>query len=87
MVFQVSQLKILPHVRVPREVSDQLLREIETSFLGALEEKEKIERHLPDIFLTCSLLSNVLYGSFFTRFVTIRPLSIWYIWLQNRLNS
>ncbi|XP_057442948.1 serine/threonine-protein kinase ATM [Lotus japonicus] len=84
---EVSQLKILPHVRVPREVSDQLLREIETSFLGALEEKEKIERHLPDIFLTCSLLSNVLYGSFFTRKLNVSFCSKLSQYLQVMLNN
>lgn len=63
-------MKICPHVRVPREISDQLLHEMETSILGALVEEEINERRLPDTFLICSLLSNLLYGSFFTRFVT-----------------
>ncbi|KAK7350621.1 hypothetical protein VNO77_09440 [Canavalia gladiata] len=68
---EVSQLQICPHVRVPREISDQLLREMETSVLGALVEEEMNKRRLPDIFLICSLLSNILYGSFFTRKINV----------------
>ncbi|KAH1111940.1 hypothetical protein GYH30_010343 [Glycine max] len=68
---EASQVKICPHVRVPREISDQLLHEMETSILGALVEEEINERRLPDTFLICSLLSNLLYGSFFTRKINV----------------
>lgn len=71
IIFQGSQLQMFPRVRVPQEISDQLLHEMETSILEALVEEENNERHLPDIFLICSLLSNLVYGSFFTRFVTL----------------
>ncbi|RDX94365.1 Serine/threonine-protein kinase ATM, partial [Mucuna pruriens] len=63
---EVSQVKICPYVRVPREISDKLLCEMETSILGALVEEEINSRRLPDTFLICSVLSNLLYGSFFT---------------------
>lgn len=77
MIFQVSQSQVFPRVRVPQEISDQLLHEMETSILEALVEEENKERHLPDIFLICSLMSNLLYGYFFTRFVTLRPFFIY----------
>ncbi|KAG5035608.1 hypothetical protein JHK87_010518 [Glycine soja] len=44
---------------------------METSILGALVEEEINERRLPDTFLICSLLSNLLYGSFFTRKINV----------------
>ncbi|KAL2340902.1 hypothetical protein Fmac_008842 [Flemingia macrophylla] len=64
---EVSEVKICPHVRVPPEISDQLLHEMENSILGTLADEEIKERGLPDTFLICSLLSNLLYGYFFTR--------------------
>ncbi|KAK7317181.1 hypothetical protein RJT34_01188 [Clitoria ternatea] len=69
--IEASQLQIRPHVRVPREISDQLLHEMETSILGALVEEDINERRLPDIFITCSLMSNILYGSLFTRKINV----------------
>ncbi|XP_027942226.1 serine/threonine-protein kinase ATM [Vigna unguiculata] len=68
---EAAEVKICPHVRVSREISDQLLHEMETSILGALVEEEINKRHLPDTFLICSLLSNVLYGCFFTRKINV----------------
>nr|KYP51536.1 Serine/threonine-protein kinase ATM [Cajanus cajan] len=44
---------------------------METSILGALVEDEIKERRLPDTFLICSLLSNLLYGYFFTRKINV----------------
>ncbi|GAU46420.1 hypothetical protein TSUD_134500 [Trifolium subterraneum] len=64
---EVSELQIFPGIRVPQEISDQLLLEMETSILEVLEQEESNETHIPDIFLKCSLLSNLLYGHFFTR--------------------
>ncbi|KAI5407078.1 hypothetical protein KIW84_053360 [Lathyrus oleraceus] len=64
---EVSELQIFPGIRVPQEISDQLLLETETSILEMLAEEENNGTHLPDIFLKCSLLSNLLYGYFFTR--------------------
>ncbi|XP_061349623.1 serine/threonine-protein kinase ATM-like [Gastrolobium bilobum] len=64
---EVSQSQRYPRVRIPHEISDQLLHEMESSILGALVEEEINQMRLPDIFLICSLLSNILYGSFFTR--------------------
>jgi len=72
-------MKICPHVRVSREISDHLLREMEASILGALVEEETNKRHLPDTLLICSLFSNLLYGYFFIRFVTCGSSFIYYI--------
>lgn len=77
VIFQVSELQIFPGIRVPQEISDQLLLETETSILEMLAEEENNGTHLPDIFLKCSLLSNLLYGYFFTRFVTLKSCSIY----------
>ncbi|PNX64591.1 hypothetical protein L195_g062191, partial [Trifolium pratense] len=38
---------------------------METSILEVLEQEENNETDIPDIFLKCSLLSNLLYGYFF----------------------
>jgi hypothetical protein len=76
IIFQVSEQQIFPGIRVPQEISDQLLLEMETSILEVLEEEENNETHIRDIFLKCYLLSNVLYGYFFTRFVTLLSSSI-----------
>ncbi|XP_054822227.1 serine/threonine-protein kinase ATM-like isoform X2 [Prosopis cineraria] len=64
---EVFKLLSNPVVHLPREISDQLLLEMETSILGSLVVEEIKERQLPDIFFQCSLLSNLLYGSFSTR--------------------
>lgn len=72
-------MRIFPRIRVPQEISDQLLHEMEISILELLAEEENNERHLPDIFLKCSLLSNLLYGYFFTRFVTVKSSSFYLV--------
>lgn len=78
IIFQVSELQIFPGIRVPQEISDQLLLEMESCILEVLVEEENNETHLPDIFLKCSLLSNLLYGYVFTRLsLFCHPLSIW----------
>ncbi|XP_052731781.1 serine/threonine-protein kinase ATM isoform X2 [Vigna angularis] len=68
---EATQVKICPPFRVSRETSDKLLHEMETSILGALVEEEINKRHLPDTLLICSLLSNLLYGCFFTRKINV----------------
>jgi hypothetical protein len=79
IIFQVSEQQISPGIRVPQEISDQLLLEMETSILEVLEEEENNETHIRDIFLKCSLLSNLLYGYFFTRFVTLLSSSVYLV--------
>ncbi|KAI4336143.1 hypothetical protein L6164_014710 [Bauhinia variegata] len=72
---EVSELQRHPQVHLPREIKDQLLHEVETSICEALVEEEMKERSLPDIFFTCSLLSNLIHGSFFTRKINVSFLS------------
>ncbi|XP_021718930.1 serine/threonine-protein kinase ATM-like isoform X2 [Chenopodium quinoa] len=53
-------------VRLPRQLRDPLTNEMENCILYDLLDK-KTEKNLSDIFLRCSLLSNILYGSVLTR--------------------
>nr|XP_012571741.1 serine/threonine-protein kinase ATM isoform X3 [Cicer arietinum] len=85
-VSKVSEMRIFPRIRVPQEISDQLLHEMEISILELLAEEENNERHLPDIFLKCSLLSNLLYGYFFTRKLNVSLCSKLRQYLQQMLN-
>ncbi|XP_050879903.1 serine/threonine-protein kinase ATM isoform X2 [Lathyrus oleraceus] len=84
---EVSELQIFPGIRVPQEISDQLLLETETSILEMLAEEENNGTHLPDIFLKCSLLSNLLYGYFFTRKINVSFCSKLSQYLQVMLNN
>ncbi|QHO17058.1 hypothetical protein HN873_033624 [Arachis hypogaea] len=81
-----SRFQSSPCVRVPREISDQLMHEMEKAILGVFVTEDSNERQLPDIFLICSLLSNVLYGSFFTRKINVLFLSKLYKCLQEMLD-
>ncbi|KAJ7956242.1 Serine/threonine-protein kinase ATM [Quillaja saponaria] len=64
---EVSQVQSYPPVNLPRDISDQLLYEMETFVLGALADQEIKERPLSDLFFMCAILSNLIYGSFLTR--------------------
>ncbi|XP_011028561.1 PREDICTED: serine/threonine-protein kinase ATM [Populus euphratica] len=52
---------------LPRQFRDLLLHEMEGYILGAVGDKEMEKRPLSDVFFTCSLLSNFIYGSVLTR--------------------
>ncbi|MED6180994.1 hypothetical protein PIB30_015217 [Stylosanthes scabra] len=84
---EVSRFQSSPCVRVPCEISDQLMHEMEKAILGVFVTEDNNERQLPDIFLICSLLSNILYGSFFTRKINISFLSELYKFLQEMLDN
>ena len=68
--FQVSPLQSHQGVRLPRQLRDQLLQEMETYILGSLVDKEIEKSPISDIFFRCALFSNFIYGSCFTRFVS-----------------
>ncbi|CAO2819072.1 unnamed protein product [Amaranthus hypochondriacus] len=53
-------------VRLPRQLRDPLLNEMENCILHDLVDRNT-EKNLSDIFLRCVLLSKFLYGSFLTR--------------------
>ncbi|KAL9227455.1 hypothetical protein vseg_003141 [Gypsophila vaccaria] len=54
-------------VRLPRLLQEPLLSEMESCFLHEFVDRETENNQLQDIFLHCSLLSNLLYGSFIMR--------------------
>ncbi|KAL4634029.1 hypothetical protein ACB092_04G167700 [Castanea dentata] len=64
---EVSPLQSHQGVRLPRQLRDQLLQEMETYILGSLVDKETEKSPISDIFFRCALFSNFIYGSCFTR--------------------
>ncbi|KAK9995769.1 hypothetical protein SO802_020455 [Lithocarpus litseifolius] len=64
---EVSPLQSHQGVRLPRQLRDQLLQEMETYILGSLVDKEIEKSPISDIFFRCALFSNFIYGSCFTR--------------------
>ncbi|KAK9684733.1 hypothetical protein RND81_10G228300 [Saponaria officinalis] len=54
-------------VRLPRLLQEPLLSEMETCILHELVDRKIEMNQLHDIFLYCSLLSNMLYGAFILR--------------------
>lgn len=56
-----------PNLRLPRQLREPLLAEMEALILGALVDKEMGRRSLSDIFFICAILSNFIYGSVWTR--------------------
>ncbi|KAI9173943.1 hypothetical protein LWI28_009144 [Acer negundo] len=54
-------------VRLPRQLRDPLLQEMETYIFGALLNKDTERRPLSEIMFTCALLSNFMYGSLLIR--------------------
>lgn len=54
-------------IRLPRQLRDPLLHEMETYLLVAVVDKEFEKMLLSDVFFLCALLSNFMYGSFLTR--------------------
>ncbi|KAK9278964.1 hypothetical protein L1049_028546 [Liquidambar formosana] len=64
---KVSQSQRHQNVRLPRELRDPLLHELETYILVALVDKEIKKMLLPDVFFICALLSNFIYCSHLTR--------------------
>lgn len=55
-------------LRLPRQLRDQLLHDLEIYTVRALVDDELKSKALPDIFLTCALTANLIYGSVVTRF-------------------
>ncbi|GMH31457.1 hypothetical protein Nepgr_033300 [Nepenthes gracilis] len=53
--------------RLPRQVRDPLLCEMENCILRVVVDDKAEKNFLSDIFLECALLSNFLYGSFSSR--------------------
>ncbi|GMY24943.1 serine/threonine-protein kinase ATM isoform X1 [Fagus crenata] len=64
---EVSPFQHHQGVRLPRQLRDQLLQEMETCILGSLVDEEIKKRPISDIFFRCALFSNFIYGSYLTR--------------------
>lgn len=54
-------------VRLPRQLRDQLLHEMESYILGVFSNWNTENRPLSDVIFMCAILSNFMYGSFLTR--------------------
>ncbi|XP_052181201.1 serine/threonine-protein kinase ATM isoform X3 [Diospyros lotus] len=63
----VSQSQYRQSVRLPHQLRDSLLREMETCIVEALGDKEFDKMLLSEIFYTCALLSNFMFCSYITR--------------------
>ncbi|KAK1564596.1 hypothetical protein Q3G72_006661 [Acer saccharum] len=65
--FKISASQCQQSVRLPRQLRDPLLQEMETYIFGALLNKDTERRPLSEIMFTCALLSNFMYGSLLAR--------------------
>ncbi|KAJ0047583.1 hypothetical protein Pint_15443 [Pistacia integerrima] len=54
-------------IRLPQQLRDPLLHEMETYVLGAVLNKDTEKKPLSEVFFMCALLSNFMYGLFLTR--------------------
>ncbi|XAR50182.1 Non-specific serine/threonine protein kinase [Bertholletia excelsa] len=63
----VCQSKCYQNVRLACHLRDALLNEMETCILESLVDKEVEKMLLSDVFYTCALISNFMYGSYTTR--------------------
>ncbi|CAA0826719.1 ataxia-telangiectasia mutated, partial [Striga hermonthica] len=56
-----------PHIRLPRQLKDRLLQEMENYVLECIREKENEKFLLPELINICALLSNFMYCSYSSR--------------------
>ncbi|GFP92353.1 serine/threonine-protein kinase atm [Phtheirospermum japonicum] len=56
-----------PHIRLPRQLRDKLLHEMENYVLECIRDKENEKLLLSELINICSLLSNFMYCSYSTR--------------------
>ncbi|XP_022845090.1 serine/threonine-protein kinase ATM isoform X2 [Olea europaea var. sylvestris] len=64
---KVTPSKYHEFVRLPRQLRDQLLHEVENYVLENLSEREIEKMLLPEVIYACALLSNFMYCSYSTR--------------------
>ncbi|XP_038683516.1 serine/threonine-protein kinase ATM isoform X2 [Tripterygium wilfordii] len=64
---EVSLPEYHQSVRLPRQLREPLLCEMETCIFGALDDKEFERRPLSDLIFICALFSNFAYGSLMSR--------------------
>ncbi|KAF5933201.1 hypothetical protein HYC85_029372 [Camellia sinensis] len=64
---EVSESQCYRNVRLPHQLIDSLLHEMETYILEAVVDKNVEKMLLSDVFYMCALLSNFMFCSYITR--------------------
>ncbi|GER56830.1 serine/threonine-protein kinase ATM [Striga asiatica] len=64
---QKGTLSEYPHIRLPRQLKDRLLQEMENYVLECIRDKENEKFLLPELINICALLSNFMYCSYSSR--------------------
>ncbi|XVF54114.1 hypothetical protein PTKIN_Ptkin05aG0154900 [Pterospermum kingtungense] len=64
---QVSSSLFRQIVRLPRQLREPLMHEMEGYILGVLADHKVEKKPLSDIFFICALLCNLMYGLYLTR--------------------
>ncbi|PPD79626.1 hypothetical protein GOBAR_DD23428 [Gossypium barbadense] len=66
-IIQVSSSHFHQSLRLPRQLRESLMQEMESCILGLLADLKFEKKPLSDIFFICALLCNFIYGLYFTR--------------------
>ncbi|XVF09293.1 hypothetical protein REPUB_Repub07fG0080200 [Reevesia pubescens] len=64
---QVSLSQFHQSVRLPRQLREPLMHEMETYIMGVLADHKVEKKPLSDVFFICALLCNLIYGLHLTR--------------------
>ncbi|XP_059644264.1 serine/threonine-protein kinase ATM [Cornus florida] len=64
---EVPESQCYQAVRLPHQLRDPLLHEMESSILEAIVDREIEKMLLSDVFFKCALLSNFMFSSYITR--------------------
>lgn len=77
LIYYLFNSQIVPFrcnqsLRLPSQLRDPLLHEVETHILGALADKQAEKRTVSDINFICALLSNFIHGSLVTRWLLFK---------------
>lgn len=67
--FQVSPSLFRQSARLPRQLREPLMQEMESYILEVLADYKFEKKPLSDVFFICALLCNLMYGLYVTRFV------------------
>ncbi|PPS01510.1 hypothetical protein GOBAR_AA19162 [Gossypium barbadense] len=67
-IIQVSSFHFHQSLRLPRQLRESLMQEMESCILGLLADLKFEKKPLSDIFFICALLCNFIYGLYFSRF-------------------
>ncbi|OMO81447.1 hypothetical protein CCACVL1_12416, partial [Corchorus capsularis] len=67
--MQVSPSRFHQSVRLPRQLREPLLHEMEAYILEVIADHKAEKKPLSDVFFICALLSNLIYGFHVTRYM------------------